>query len=354
MDRLFCYFHLKLLAMHLTILVPDGQPNPIAIISTYMTFMQAEKYHVLKGGAPVFDSINVVGITRKVDVYNGMFSVTPIGSISKIVKTDLLIIPAFLPQSSPEVNIQRNKKMGQWIERQYKLGAEVASLCTGAYLLASTGLVDGKRCSIHWNDANKFRSMFPKVNLVADQVITHEHGLYTCGGAFSFMNLILYLVEKYYGREMAILCSKLFQIDIDRSSQSPYIVFNGQKSHEDQVVLKAQEYIESNTDDKFSVERLAKKLAVSRRSLDRRFTKATGNTPMEYLQRVRVEAAKKQLETSRKTIQEVMYDAGYSDSRAFRYVFTKVTGLSPTEYKAKYNKDVAGSKLTNSSRIVDR
>lgn len=324
---------------HLTILVPDGQPNPITIISSFMAFMQAEKHHVMKGGKPVFETVVIAGITKQVDVFNGIFSVTPIEDISRIKETDLIIIPAFLPQTSPEQNIKLNKKTIEWILFQYKNGAEVASLCTGAYVLAASGLVDDKNCSIHWNDADKFRSMFPKVNLVADQIITHEHGLYTCGGAFSFMNLILHLLEKYYGREMAILCAKLFQVDIDRSSQSPYIIFNGQKSHDDDVVLKAQEFIEKNSSDKLSIEKLAKKLAVSRRSLDRRFIKATGNTPIEYIQRVKIELAKKQLEKSRKTIQEVMYEAGYSDLRAFRDVFKKVTGLSPLEYKVKYNKE---------------
>lgn len=324
---------------HLTILVPDGQPNPITIISSFMAFMQAEKHHVMKGGKPVFETVVIAGITKQVDVFNGIFSVTPIEDISRIKETDLIIIPAFLPQTSPEQNIKLNKKTIEWILFQYKNGAEVASLCTGAYVLAASGLVDDKNCSIHWNDADKFRSMFPKVNLVADQIITHEHGLYTCGGAFSFMNLILHLLEKYYGREMAILCAKLFQVDIDRSSQSPYIIFNGQKSHDDDVVLEAQEFIEKNSSDKLSIEKLAKKLAVSRRSLDRRFIKATGNTPIEYIQRVKIELAKKQLEKSRKTIQEVMYEAGYSDLRAFRDVFKKVTGLSPLEYKVKYNKE---------------
>lgn len=324
---------------HLTILVPDGQPNPITIISTYMAFMQAEKHRVMRGGKPVFEKIALAGISKKVDVYGGLFSVMPIEDISKVKHTDLVIIPAFLPQTNTEQNIKLNKKILQWIDNQYKNGSEVASLCTGAYLLASTGLVDGKKCSIHWNDAQTFRKMFPQVNLVADHVITHEHGLYTSGGAFSFMNLILYLLEKYYGREMAILCSKLFQIDIDRSSQSPYIVFNGQKSHDDDVVLKAQEFLEKNSIDKFSIEKLAKKLAVSRRSLDRRFIKATGNTPIEYLQWVKMESVKKQLEVSRKTIQEIMYETGYSDLKAFRDVFRKVTGLSPLEYRAKYNKE---------------
>ncbi len=328
---------------HLTILVPDGQPNPITIIGAYMAFMQAEKHHTGNGAQPVFKKIILAGISKKVDVYGGLFSVMPIEDVSKIKDTDLIIIPAFLPQTNTEQNIRLNRKVLNWIQTQYKKGAEVASLCTGAFLLASTGLIDGKKCSIHWNDAQMFRQLFPQVNLVADHVITHEHGLYTSGGAFSFMNLILYLLEKYYGREMAILCSKLFQVDIDRSSQSPYIVFNGQKSHEDQVVLKAQEFLEKNSLTRFSIESLAKKLAISRRNLDRRFFKATGNTPVEYMQRVKVESAKKQLEVSRKSVQEVMYETGYSDLKAFREVFRKITGLSPQAYRSKYNKEAVAA-----------
>ena len=341
MDNLFIYFCKKIVMKHLTILVPEGHPNPITIISTFMAFMQAEKHHVMKGGKPVFGTIVLAGISKEVSVYGGLFSVTPLEDITNIKKTDLIIIPAFLPQTSPELNIELNNATMDWIVSQYKHGAEVASLCTGAYLLAATGLVNDKQCSIHWNDADKFRSMFPHVNLVADQVITHQHGLYTCGGAFSFMNLVLYLLEQHYGREMAILSSKLFQIDIDRSSQSPYMVFNRQKSHNDSVVLEAQEYIEKYAIDKFSVEKLANKLAVSRRSLDRRFINATGNTPVEYSQRVRMELAKKQLETTRKTIQEIMFEVGYADLKAFRDVFKKVTGLTPIDYKAKYNKEFA-------------
>ncbi len=324
---------------HLTILVPEGQPNPITIIGTYMAFMQAERLNQMKGAQPKFDTIVLAGISKKVNVYNGLFSVTPVDDISKIKKTDLVILPAFLPQTNAEQNIKLNKKTIAWLVSQYKNGAEVASLCTGAFVLGASGLVDDKKCSIHWNDAEKFRSLFPQVKLVPDQVITYEQGIYTCGGAFSFMNLILHLLEKNYGREMAILCAKLFQVDIDRSSQSPYMVFNGQKSHDDEVVLKAQEFIEKFSNDKLSIEKIAKKFAVSRRSLDRRFIKATGNTPIEYIQRVKIEMAKKQLEATRKTIQEVMYETGYSDVKAFRDVFRKITGLSPLEYKAKYNKE---------------
>jgi transcriptional regulator GlxA family with amidase domain len=173
----------------------------------------------------------------------------------------------------------------------------------------------------------------------AEKLITDESGIYTNGGGYSFLNLILYLVEKFYDRQTAIYCSKIFQIEIDRQTQSDFAIFNGQKSHGDALIRKAQEYIEHNFDEKISFEDLSRKLAVGRRNFDRRFIKATGNTPVEYWQRVKIESAKKALETTRKTVNEVMYDAGYSDIKAFREVFRKITGLSPLEYKHKYNKE---------------
>jgi transcriptional regulator GlxA family with amidase domain len=206
-------------------------------------------------------------------------------------------------------------------------------------MLASSGLLDGRNCSTHWAVADHFRAMFPKVNLQADKLITDENGIYTNGGAYSFLNLLIYLVEKYYDRPTAIFCSKVFQIEIDRNSQSPFSIFSGQKQHDDEMVQQAQTYIEANLHEKISVEHLSSRLAVGRRNFDRRFIKATGNTPIEYAQRVRIESAKKALETSRKTINEVMYEVGYSDVKAFREVFRKITGMSPLEYRGKYNKE---------------
>ena len=170
-------------------------------------------------------------------------------------------------------------------------------------------------------------------------LITDENGIYTNGGAYSFLNLVIYLVEKYYNRQTAIYCSKIFQIEMDRNNQSAFTIFTGQKSHGDEMVIKAQEYIENNLDEKVSVEYLSNQFSVGRRNFDRRFIKATGNTPVEYAQRVRIESAKKRIESSRKTINEVMYEVGYSDVKAFREVFRKITGISPLEYRNKYNKE---------------
>jgi transcriptional regulator GlxA family with amidase domain len=177
------------------------------------------------------------------------------------------------------------------------------------------------------------------VNLQPDKLITDENGIYTNGGAFSFLNLVIYLIEKYYDRPTAIFCAKVFQIEMDRKSQSAFIIFKGQKQHGDEMVQRAQAYIEGNLQERISGEQLSSMFSIGRRSFDRRFIKATGNTPLEYLQRVKIESAKKALETSRKTVNEVMYGAGYSDAKAFREVFRKITGMSPVEYKGRYNKE---------------
>ncbi len=321
---------------HICIVVPNGQNNLSSIVGPYKIFSRANAYWKEKEGRELF-RIELVGISKEVDFYEGLFSVKPQRNLSEITKTDLIIIPSL--NHNFEQAINENQLFVDWITKQYKNGAEVASICTGAFLLASSGLLNGKNCSTNWAVEESFRKMFPKVNLQTEKLITDENGIYTNGGAYSFLNLVIYLVEKYFNRQTAIFCSKVFQIEMDRKSQSPFIIFKGQKLHGDEMVKEAQTYIENQFQEKLSIEDLSSHFAVSRRNFDRRFIKATGNTPVEYTQRVKVEIAKKAFETGRKTINEVMYEVGYSDVKAFREVFRKITGLTPLEYRNKYNKE---------------
>jgi transcriptional regulator GlxA family with amidase domain len=321
---------------HISIVVPDGQNNLSSIVGAYKIFTRANAYWEGNGKKQLY-KIELAGISKEVDFHDGLFTVKPHIHISAITKTDLIVIPSL--NHNYQKTVEGNQPLIDWIEKQYKNGAEVASICTGAFLLASSGLLNGKSCSTHWAFADTFRDMFPKVNLQTDRLITDESGIYTNGGAYSFLNLIIYLVEKYFDRQTAIFCSKVFQIEMDRQSQSTFIIFTGQKSHDDEIVLQAQTYIENNLHEKISIEDLSSRFAVGRRNFDRRLMKATGNTPVEYMQRVRTEAAKKAFETNRKTINEVMYEVGYSDVKAFREVFRKITGLSPLQYRSRYNKE---------------
>ncbi len=320
---------------HISILVPKGAVALSCIEGSFVAFTQVNNFLESMGKPPLF-KVQLVGLTKQTQVY-GLFSVSPDLSMEDAHKTDLIIIPAV--NGDMKRVIEDNKEFFPWICRQYDNGAEVASLCVGAFLLAATGLVQGKSCSTHWGAANDFRNMFPDVNLVSGKVITDEHGIYSSGGANSFWNLLIHLIGKYAGREMAVLCSKYFAIEIGRDNQNAFVIFQGQKDHMDEPVKKAQEFIEHNFRNKITVDELSDKFALGRRSLERRFKKATSNTVVEYIQRVKMEAAKKDFETSRKNINEVMCEVGYSDTKAFRTIFKKTTGLSPVEYRNKYNKE---------------
>jgi transcriptional regulator GlxA family with amidase domain len=321
---------------HVTILVPEDAvlasiDDPRMMFAGVNDFLEAE------GKDPMFN-IQLVGLTKEVDLHKGLFTVHANSLLRDAKKTDLIFVPAI--GGDLKKAIEKNKAFFPWIVDQHNAGAEVASLCIGTFLLASTGLLNGKECSTHWRYSQDFRDMFPEVTLVDDRIITEDHGIYTSGGANSYWNLLLYLVEKFTTREMAILASKVYALEIERISQSPFIMFNGQKEHEDDEVRKAQEFIETNVTERISVEGLAMKYAIGRRSFEKRFKKATNNTPVEYIQRVKIEAAKRFLETSRKNVNEVMYDVGYSDTKAFRTIFKRITGLSPVEYRNKYNKKI--------------
>jgi transcriptional regulator GlxA family with amidase domain len=188
---------------------------------------------------------------------------------------------------------------------------------------------------------NAFRQMFPDVELVTEKIITDEQGIYSSGGAFSYLNLILYLIEKYAGRDTAVLAAKVFAIEIERQNQLSFTIFKGQKSHDDDQIKKAQDFIEKNYQEKITVDQIASMLALSRRNLERRFRKATSNSVVEYIQRVKIEAAKVSLESSRENVNDAMYKVGYSDPKAFRVSFKKITGLSPMQYRNKYNRLMA-------------
>ena len=319
---------------HVSILVPESSVIEAIADPRYM-FTAVNQFLQSTGNAPLFE-VQLVAARPEIKLENSAFSVHADALIKDVQKTDLIFIPAL--SGNIKNAIELNKELIPWIQEQYNNGAEVASLCIGAFLLASTGLLNGKQCSTHWLFANDFRNMFPEVELVDGSIITEEHRLYSSGGANSYWNLLLYLVEKYTNRDIAILASKFFAIEIDRSSQNAFMMFQGQKEHEDVEIKKAQEFIEGTYSDKITVDNLADKFAIGRRSFERRFKKATNNTVVEYMQRVKIEAAKRSFESSRKNINEVMFDVGYTDTKAFRTIFKKITGLTPIEYRNKYNK----------------
>lgn len=307
---------------------------PAAIVDPRYMFTAVNEFFVMAGQSPFFEVL-IVGLNKEVRLLDGLMTLQTDALITDDFTADLIIIPAI--GTDIPFALEQNSGFLPWIIHQHKKGAEVASLCIGAFILASTGLLEGKECSTHWLFTNVFKTMFPKVKLTSDRIITAQDGLYTSGGATSYWNLLLYLVEKYTNREMAITASKFFLLDIDNSSQLPFSIFRGQKNHGDEIVLAAQEYLEKQYDQKITIDTLVDRYAIGRRTFERRFKKATSNSVIEYMQRVKVEVAKRQLELGQKTVNEVMYHVGYSDTKAFRELFKKFAGLSPVDYMRKFN-----------------
>ncbi len=320
---------------HVSILVPESAVME-AVADPHYMFSAVNQFMQATGKPPLF-KVELVGQTRDVSFMNGLYSVHTEKLLDEVSNTDLIVIPALFGDMQSAV--LKNKGAIPWIQKHHHKGTELASLCVGAFLLASTGLLNGKKCSTHWAFYSEFQDTFPEVEIVDGSIITEENGIYSSGGAQSYWNLLLYLVEKYVDRDTAILAAKYFAIDIERDSQSAFAMFKGQKDHNDEEVKITQEFIEANYAERITVDQLADMVAISRRSFERRFKQATNNTILEYIQRVKIEAAKRSFEATRKNINEVMYDVGYTDTKAFRTVFRKITGLTPIEYRNKYHKE---------------
>ncbi|WP_317168730.1 GlxA family transcriptional regulator [Cyclobacterium plantarum] len=192
-------------------------------------FLEANVFLEQQGQSPMFD-VEIVGQDRKVSIDRGLYTIEADRLLNEVQKTDMILIPPVQKDLTSEA-LKKNQGFFPWIKDKRDKGAQVASLCLGAFILGCTGLLNGKSCVTHWRAAPDFKKLFPEINMVPDKILTDEDGIYTGGGAFSSANLILYLIEKQVGKEAAIYCSKIFQIDRGRNSQSPFIIFTGQKDH---------------------------------------------------------------------------------------------------------------------------
>lgn len=254
-------------------------------------------------------------------------------SIASIQETDLLIIPSIL---DIEDTMVREKDVIPWIKEMYHHGAHVAAICTGTFVLAETGLLDGKIATTHWGFSEYFRKRYPKVILKPERMITEFGDIFTAGGSNACFDIALYLVRKYCGQDVARKLAKTFLHDLDRILQTPWIAFQYQRAHSDKKILCAQEHLENQYAEKINFDELAQQIAMSRRTFERRFKCATGDSPLHYLQRVRVEAAKRILETDNRSFDEVTYAVGYEDYSFFRKIFTEIAGIHPKDYRKKW------------------
>lgn len=318
--------------MRISVFVPEFGVIE-AITPPFRSFHTANEFLTASGKKPIFE-VEYVGLSKYVPANNGEYTVKIDRLLKDVRTTDLLFIPPTFGNTSK--GILANSEAIPYFKQLYEGGSSLASLCVGAFLLAETGLLNGKKCSTHWAHINDFRERYPEVEVDDGAIITEHDNIYSSGGASSLWNLILYLIEKFADRETAVMISKYFALDIGRDSQSQFAIFRGQRNHGNADIQMVQDYLEKHYDDKITIEKLAGLINTSRRTFERRFKEATKNTPIGYLQRVRVEAAKLSFEGSRMNVSEIMFNVGYTDTKAFRDVFKKVTGLTPIEYKDKF------------------
>lgn len=314
--------------------VPSSVAAPIDILVHSARMLQAA------GRAPVF-SVELISEKYRNVMLGGPLQFICHRTFDQLPAADagehLVVIPAFAGEW--DTVLEKNRGVIPWLAARYKAGTELASLCLGTYFLAEAGLLDGKICTSHWRAFDDMRQRYPAIKLQPDSVITDQQGIYTGGGAFSSLNLLLYLVEKFCGHDIGVLVSKNFSIHRDHISQGHFSVFRGLNQHGDKLVLRAQDFIENNYNREISVDEVATVVNMSKRNFIRRFKQATQNTPLEYIQKVKVEAVKKALETGRQSVQSLMYSVGYNDSKTFRDVFRKITGVTPQTYRNKYGQE---------------
>lgn len=290
-------------------------------------------WNKIRGEKPcVCFNVKIASVDGKVVTCLNQALIKPNCAISAVKNTDIILISA---ADLATMHLYETK-VKAWLLHHYKRGSTVISVCTGAFVLAQTGLLDGKQATTHWGFVEAFRNRFPQVKLNPEKMITDEGRLLCGGGAHSYFDLCLYLVEKYCGYDIAVQCSKSLLLDMGRRSQKPYTLFEFQKQHGDDAVLKSQNWLEKNYAQAVSIDQMARESGMSTRNFKRRFKKAIGDTPLVYLQRFRVEAAKRLLEKSKVSIEEVSFQVGYENTAFFRTLFKKNLGITPHQYRNKF------------------
>jgi transcriptional regulator GlxA family with amidase domain len=317
--------------LHLGIILPKDY-RLLSIAAILDVFEAVNRIYVEKKAEPYY-RITIFGVIG--DGQETTFHGYPMQSIHADIKPDLILIPSF---STPDMKatLQQNSPFIPWLIMQYQGGVEIASFCTGAFLLGASKLLDGKIATTHVDAVRAFANAFPNITLRVDKTVTEDKKIYTSGGSTSSFHLLLHLVQKHCGKDVAVRISKIFAIDMDRHSQSYFSTFTPSRSHNDELVALVQEKIETNYHLIENLEEIIKEIPSSRRNLLRRFKSVTGIAPIEYLQQVRIEASKKMLEQSNRQMTDVINHTGYNDPKAFRKVFRKIVGMTPSDYREKF------------------
>ena len=287
----------------------------------------------IQGKKKLFEIEIITQNGKPVNSFNG-FPLIPSASVQASSKYDLIYVPGFL--ADPLEVLSSEKQTIDWLRKQYKKGATLTAACNGNLLLAESGVLNGKNATTHWSLKDFFEGRYPNIHLTPEKIIVDEGDVISAAGVTAYNNLALHLVSKFASAEVASFCSKVFLVDSGRKLQTPYLIYSLPKNHGDDEIKKVQEWIEVNYEKPFTLESLVQESSLGKRTMIRRFKLATGDTPLEYLQRIRIEKAKRYLETTSKTFSEITWHVGYNDISSFQRLFKTNTRLTPREYRDKF------------------
>jgi len=255
-------------------------------------------------------------------------------AIGAIKNTDLIVLPT--AELDLEDSRRANAPLVPWIRRLYMRGASIAAICTGVSVVAEAGLLDGKPATTHWGVVDQFRQKYPRVQWQPERFVTEAGRIICGGGVYAAIDLSLYLVEKHCGHEVAVETAKALLLESPRTWQSAYGTAPPRSAHDDDAIQKAQAWLFRNFKEEVRVEELAARMGMSPRNFARRFTAATGQTPLNYLHRLRIDAARHLLEAGKKSVADVSEAVGYHDLAFFRRLFKRHTGSPPRAYRARF------------------
>ncbi len=287
-----------------------------------------------EGADPLFETRVVTTDGKPARAYGGI-EFKPAGDLSAVARPDFIIVPPYLPHVVPLP--AKSDPLYDWIRHHYGRRTQVGTMCSGTFLLAETGLLDGRIATVNWHFARMFKERYPRVRLKPELIMSADEGLICTGATTAMFHLALYMINLFGSRELAAICSKVLLVDPSRHSQSPYMISDFKKNHGDAAVLTAQRQMEARFAENLQIDTLAGEAGLSPRHFKRRFKQATGEAPLGYLQKVRIEQAKQRLETTRDTMNEITWQIGYEDSSSFRRLFKRFTGLAPREYRDKFS-----------------
>ncbi|WP_051947206.1 GlxA family transcriptional regulator [Muricauda sp. MAR_2010_75] len=271
---------------------------------------------------------------QPVECFNGL-TIHPSHKLRTTRGYDLLYIPGFV--GNEESTLEQEAKSIELIRSCFRKGSKLAAACNGNFFLAEAGVLNGKKATTHWALKEKFQSKYKEVRLQPEHIIVDEGNIISAAGVTAYFNLALFIVQKFGSKELSTSCSKVFLVDSGRRIQTPYQMYQTPKNHGDREVVHIQEWLEENYTEEIDNKKLELLSNLSKKTLERRFKKATGYTPLKYLQKIRIETAKKMLESLKLSFNEITWKVGYEDVSSFHKLFKADTGLNPIAYRRKFS-----------------